>query len=91
MQLGTGNLSVPNSLGAANFNQGIIAGKQSINLILSTFIPGNDDGKVSIERTKLEGMTDHLEMAVTPPFIMENDDVISQVIYYLKQGHFGRN
>jgi len=91
MQLGTGNLSVPNSLGAANFNLGIIAGNQSINLILSTFIPGSDDGKVSIERTKLEGMNDHLEMAVTHPFMMESDDVISQVIYYLKQGHFERN
>jgi len=60
MQLGTGNLSVPNSLGAANFNQGIIAGNQSINLILSTDIPGNHDGEVSLERTKLEGMNTHL-------------------------------
>lgn len=88
MQLGTGALSVPNTLGKANFDVGIIAGTRSINLILSTFIPSVDDGKVSIESTKLEGMNDHIEMPVTHPFMMKNEKVISQVISYLKNGSF---
>ena len=88
MQLGTGALSVPNMLGKANFDVGIIAGTRSINLILSTFIPSVDDGKVSIESTKLEGMNDHIEMPVTHPFMMKNEKVISQVISYLKSGSF---
>ena len=90
LQLGTGETSVPNRLGAADFDLGIIAGTQSINLILSSMIPGTDDGKVSVENTKLEGMNDHLEMKVTHPFMMQNSDVIEQVIYYLENGQFKR-
>ncbi len=90
LQLGTGKLSLPNTLGPANFDVGIIAGTQSINLILSTFIPGTDDGKVSIESTKLEGMADHIEIATSHPFMMKNDDVIKQVSHYLTYGKFAQ-
>jgi hypothetical protein len=90
LQLGTGAISIPNTLGPAEFDVGIIAGNESINLILSTFIPGADDGKVSIERTKLAGMNDHIEMATSHPFMMKNEEVISQVIYYLDNGRFRR-
>lgn len=90
MQLGTGELSIPNKLGKAEFDVGIIAGTSSINWILSWIIPGSDDGKVSVERTKLEGMNDHIEMEVTHPFMMKNEEVIDQVLYYLKNGIFKR-
>lgn len=88
LELGTGKTSVPNQLGAANFDLGIIAGTRSINLILSRLIAGKDDGKVSVENTKLEGMHDHLEMGVTHPFMMRNNKVIEQVIHYLESGTF---
>lgn len=88
MQLGTGELSIPNTLGKANFDVGIIAGTRSINWILSSLIPNRDDGKVSIESTKLDGMNDHIEMPVTHPFMMKNDRVIAQVVNYLKNGSF---
>ena len=90
LQLGTGKASVPNSLGAANFDLGVIAGTRSINLILSTIIPGSDDGKVSIENTKIEGMNDHLIMPVTHTFMMRNTAVIEQVVQYLQYGKFSR-
>ena len=88
MQLGTGAMSVPNKLGPATFDVGIIAGTESINLILSLLIPHTDDGKVAVERTKLEGMNDHIEMDTSHPFMMKNDKVINQVIYYLRHGEF---
>ena len=88
LELGTGESSVPNKLGAANFDLGIIAGTRSINLILSRMIPGTDDGKVSVENTRLEGMHDHLQMKVTHPFMMRNAKVIEQVIHYLESGRF---
>ncbi len=90
MQLGTGKLSVPNALGKANFDVGIIAGDRSLNWILSLLIPESDDGKVSVARTRLEGMHDHIEMPVTHPFMMKNDRVIGQVVYYLQHGRFRR-
>jgi pimeloyl-ACP methyl ester carboxylesterase len=90
LELGTGEASLPNSLGPANFDLGIIAGTRSVNLILSTLIPGPDDGKVSVANTRLEGMKDHLEMGVTHSFMMRNRAVIDQVIYYLENGCFKR-
>lgn len=87
-QLGTAPSSVPNRLGKANFNLGIIAGNRSVNWILSLLIPGDDDGKVAVQRTQLEGMNDHIVLAVNHPLMMQNREVISQVLYYLKNGHF---
>ncbi len=88
MQLGTQRLSLPNRLGPADFELGIIAGTRSINLLLSMILPGVNDGKVTVENTKLEGMSAHLVFPVTHPFMMNNKAVISQVIYFLKHGRF---
>lgn len=88
LQLGTGKSSIPNTLGSVDFDLGVIAGTRSINLILSAIIPGPDDGKVSIENTKIEGMKDHVTLPVTHPFMMKNNDVINQVIQYLRHGDF---
>ena len=55
-ELGTDNESVPNTLGPVNFELGVIAGDRSINWINSMMIEGPDDGKVGVERTKVEGI-----------------------------------
>ena len=88
LQLGTQENSVPITLGPAEFDLGVVAGTSSINLILSLIIPGQDDGKVSVERTKLDGMNDHVVMDVTHSFMMRNKHVIQQTLHYLKHGHF---
>lgn len=88
LQLGTGQWSVPNSLGPANFEVGVIAGSRSVNLILSALLPDSDDGKVTVENTRLEGMRDHITLPVTHPFMMRNPTVIEQVIYFLRHGTF---
>lgn len=89
-ELGTGTNSTPNRLGAANFCVGIIAGDRSINWINSMMIPGRDDGKVSVERTKLEGMKDHIVIHATHPFLMRNKTSIRQTIHFLRNGQFER-
>jgi triacylglycerol lipase len=91
MQLGTGEASVPRSLGPAHFDLGIIAGNQTINPILSQSLPGPDDGKVSVDATRVEGMNDHMEMPVTHVFMMRDEEVIGQVLHYLANGHFDRH
>ena len=87
-QLGTDSESVLSQLGPATFEVGIITGDRSINLFLSMMIPGDDDGKVSIERAKLEGMADFLVVPYSHPFIMKKDLVIRQVLYFLEHGRF---
>ena len=88
MQLGVAADSLPNQLGAAAFELGVIAGNRSINPLLSLVIPGDNDGKVSVSNTRLEGMQDHLVMPVTHPLMMRDKRVIAQVIHFLKTGAF---
>lgn len=88
MQLGTKEQDLPNTLGSAQGEVGIIAGASSINLILSLYLPEPNDGKVSVESTKLSGMKDHLVVDVSHPFLMYNKQVIEQVIAFLSDGKF---
>jgi hypothetical protein len=90
-QLGTGTLDLPRSLGPATFELGIITGNSTVNPILSLLIPGADDGKVSIENAKLEGMADFLVVEHSHPFIMSADFVICQTVHFLRYGRFDRS
>lgn len=88
LELGTGQESVPQSLGAPTFQVGIITGDRTINLILSLLIPGPDDGKVSIESAKLEGMAGFCVIPASHPFIMKNRLAIEQTLVFLAKGTF---
>ena len=91
LQLGTSDQSIPNSIGAwpeDSGSLGIIAGEKSINLFLSYLIPDKDDGKVSIDSTKLEGMADHKVMKTTHAMMMHNGRVINEIKTFLKSGSF---
>ena len=87
-QLGTGEGSVPLSLGPAVFELGILTGDRSINWILSLYIPGPDDGKVSPDHAKLEGMKDFRVIHATHPMIMRNNEAIELTVRFLKTGTF---
>ena len=88
LQLGTDEQSIPSQLGQVEFSLGVIAGNTTINLILSQYLPNPDDGKVSVESTKVDGMKDFLEVPRTHPFIMRGQNVIRQAVHFVQHGVF---
>ncbi len=89
-QLGTKAESLPNRLGAVDFELGVIAGDRSVNVFLSRLIPGTDDGKVAVARTKVKGQDDFMVVHASHPFIMGDARVMAQTVFFLRYGRFER-
>ena len=89
--LGTADDSLPNQLKPIAGEIGVIAGNFSSDPWFSPLIPGEDDGKVSVERTKLAEMQDFLVADSGHTFIMRNDEVIDQIVLFLHQGKFNHS
>lgn len=88
-ELGTGKNSVPNQIGPTYFPVGVIAGDRSINWINSLFLlPGRDDGKVTVARARLAGMSDFRVIHATHSFVMYNSEAVRLTIQFLQTGTF---
>jgi len=87
-QLGTGDASVPLQLGAADYEVGIIIGQTTG--LLSGLLPGEDDGTVTVESARLDGMADFLVMDSGHTFVMNKNEVIRQTLLFLDDGRFDK-
>lgn len=89
-QLSTQPSSLPNSLGPADFSVGIITGDRHAfyDSWFSTFFRGDNDGKVSTTSARLEKMNDFLVVHENHSFIMQDNIVLHQSLFYLQHGHF---
>lgn len=85
--LGTDEQSLPNTLPAPDYPVGIIAGISQRGLNEEQ-LPGLDDGLVSVESTKLEGMSDFTTVFSGHSMLRYNDEVANQTIAFLKNRKF---
>lgn len=88
LQLGTDSTSVPVRLPPVDFDLGIITGAATLNPLFSYWLPGADDGTVSVEYARVEGAADFLVMPYSHSFIMYREEVIQQVLAFLVHGEF---
>ncbi|MDB2550903.1 alpha/beta fold hydrolase [Rickettsiales bacterium] len=88
-QLTTDQRKIKNLLNdKIDYDLGIIAGNFTIDPISSIIIDGDDDGKVSIESTKLKGMKDHIVVSASHTFFPSNEVVKQQTLNFLRDGQF---
>lgn len=70
---------------------GVIAGNYSIDMISSIWlIKGEDDGKVSVESTKFNGMSDHIILPVSHTFFPLHKSIHEQTLAFIENGKFKR-
>jgi pimeloyl-ACP methyl ester carboxylesterase len=87
-QLGTSEESLPNRIGPPTYELGVIAGNKVLNPIGAWLLSGQHDGTVSTESAKLEGMSSFLVLPENHSFIMNDPEVATEVIYFLRNGKF---
>ncbi len=85
---GIKKLALPN---CDNYFCGIIAGTHTQLPFFSIFIKGEDDGKISVERTKLKGMKDFITLPYPHDTILKKQETIIQCKEFIKNGKFKHN
>ena len=89
LQLGTDEESIPAQLGPVDFELGVIAGTGTTNPFMSAMmLPAEDDGKVTVARTKVEGMDDFKIVDNSHFAMMKSNSVIAATARFLRTGSF---
>ena len=68
---------------------GVVAAQRGDGGGWNPLLQGADDGVVTVEETKLEGMEDFLLVHGTHTFVMDKPEVVTAVLQYLETGDFG--
>lgn len=89
LELGTGETSVPNTLGPVRgLEAGVIAGTRRL-VPFNRLFSGPNDGLVSVaSATTVPGLADALVLPVTHALLMRERRVIRQTIRFLTRGRF---
>lgn len=85
----TNQAAIAPLFGPVDYPLGIIAGDRSLDVVCRRIIGKPNDGKVSIESTKLEGMADHCVVPVSHLMLTYRRRVNRLIAQFLKEGRFG--
>jgi triacylglycerol lipase len=88
--LGAEERSFIRILGPVDYELGVVAGNCSWDPVSSALIEGPNDGKVSVENTKVPGLTDHIVISTSHTFIIFNRVAWNQTLHFLECGNFRR-
>lgn len=91
LALRTGADGLTHRLPPVNYEVGVIAGDWPVNPLGAAVIPGRDDGGVSVEGTKLDGMADFLTVHRSHGRIAGAPEVATQTLHFLRTGSFQRS
>ena len=71
-----------------DYPAGIISGNRSIYPVAGTMLPKPHDGRVSVEKTMINGMADHVVVGTAHPWLVRNSVAVAQTIAFLQDGAF---
>ena len=87
-QLVTDSEGLISRLPVPQFEFGILSGARGNPKGYNPLIPGDDDGTVELEHTKLPGAADFITIPALHSFLMTNKSAIAYTIHFLKHGRF---
>ncbi len=87
-ELGSGPASLPNRLPPPTYPVGIIAARHAVASALGGAWLGDNDGIVSVDATRLPGMTDFLVVRTGHVRIRRDDVVADETVHFLRHGRF---
>lgn len=87
-QLSSDNAPFFDSLPSPPCEFGIIAGGKGDGKGYNPFLPGDDDGTITVESTMLEGASDFILLKATHTLILFLKETAEQTVHFLKYGKF---
>ena len=87
-ELGTTLAGVPAQLPPVAFDLGVIAGNRSMNPFFSAILGAPNDGKVRVDRARVDGMRDFIVVPSWHPLLMVSRVVAEQALHFLEHGSF---
>ncbi|MCJ2079975.1 esterase/lipase family protein [Methylobacterium sp. J-090] len=76
-------------LGPVDYPLGVIAGDRTLYPVESwLMLPRPNDGRVSVDRTRVAGMSAHVTLHTTHGLMMWNPRVIGEALHFVRNGRF---
>lgn len=80
--------AIPKIMSPPPIEFGVIAGGTGMKMGINPLLPGDDDGTITVEETKLEGMKDFIQIRGQHSLLLLQQGVIDNVIHFLERGQF---